>query len=155
MNDKTPLWLPAADALALMQVRPQTLYANVSRGRVRARPDAADPRRSLYHRHDVQPIPARTRGRRTSETVASEAIQWGEPVLPSAVSTVAEGRLLYRGHDACALAQHATLEDVAGLLWACAPPRFEAVSATAAAPLQGDAMPLQAALGDGAPAFSR
>jgi citrate synthase len=147
MNDKTPLWLPAADALALMQVRPQTLYANVSRGRVRARPDAADPRRSLYHRDDVQRIAARTRGRRSSEAVASEAIQWGEPVLPSAVSTVAEGRLLYRGHDACALAQHATLEDVAGLLWACAPPRFEAVSATAAAPLQGDAMPLQAALG--------
>ena len=42
-------WLPAAEALALMQVRPQTLYAGVSRGRIRAKPDAADPRRSLYH----------------------------------------------------------------------------------------------------------
>ena len=31
-----PLWLPAADALELMQVRPQTLYASVSRGRIRA-----------------------------------------------------------------------------------------------------------------------
>ena len=114
---KAPLWLPAAEALDLMQVRPQTLYASVSRGRIRAKPDAADPRRSLYHRDDVQRIAARTRGRRSSETVASEAIQWGEPVLPSAVSTVAEGRLWYRGEDAFELAGHATLEEVAGLLW--------------------------------------
>lgn len=121
---KPPLWLPAAEALDLMQVRPQTLYASVSRGRIRAKPDAADPRRSLYHRDDVQRIAARTRGRRSSEAVASEAIQWGEPVLPSSVSTVAEGRLWYRGQDACLLAEHATLEDVAGLLWESAPPRF-------------------------------
>ncbi|SEK74045.1 citrate synthase [Variovorax sp. YR750] len=142
-----PLWLPAAEALELMQVRPQTLYASVSRGRIRAKPDAADPRRSLYHRDDVQRIAARARGRRSSETVASEAIQWGEPVLASAVSTVAEGRLLYRGQDACVLAGHATLEDVAGLLWASPSPRFAASSAvtlpaTQAAPLQAGLLAL-------------
>lgn len=142
---KAPLWLPAAEALELMQVRPQTLYASVSRGRVRAKPDAADPRRSLYHRDDVQRVAARTRGRRSSETVASEAIQWGEPVLPSAVSTVAEGRLWYRGQDACALAGHATLEDVAGLLWESAAPRFVAASSE---PTHANktATPLQAGL---------
>jgi len=140
-----PLWLPAADALELMQVRPQTLYASVSRGRIRAKTDAADPRRSLYHRDDVQRIAARARGRRSVETVASEAIQWGEPVLPSAVSTVADGRLLYRGQDACELAAHATLEDVAGLLWQSAPPRFH----TAASPSDAQDShehPLQAGL---------
>ena len=103
MKRSTPLWLPATEALELMQVRPQTLYASVSRGRIRAKPDAADPRRSLYHRDDVQRVAARARGRRSVETVASEAIQWGEPVLASTVSTVAEGRLLYRGQDACLL----------------------------------------------------
>ena len=41
-------WLTAQHALAQLQVRPQTLYAYVSRGRVQARPDPADPRRSLY-----------------------------------------------------------------------------------------------------------
>lgn len=142
---KPSLWLPAAEALELMQVRPQTLYASVSRGRIRAKPDAADPRRSLYHRNDVQRIAARTRGRRSSEAVASEAIQWGEPVLASAVSTVAEGRLWYRGQDACLLAEHATLEDVAGLLWESAPPRF---ACTASAPMHAarQATPLQAGL---------
>lgn len=141
------LWLPAAEALELMQVRPQTLYASVSRGRIRAKPDAADPRRSLYHRDDVQRIAARARGRRSSETVASEAIQWGEPVLASAVSTVAEGRLLYRGQDACVLAGHATLEEIAGLLWESPSPRFAASSAvtlpgTQAAPLQAGLLAL-------------
>ena len=139
-----PLWLPAAEALELMQVRPQTLYASVSRGRIRAKPDAADPRRSLYHRDDVQRIAARARGRRSSETVASEAIQWGEPVLASAVSTVAEGRLLYRGQDACVLAGHATLEEIAGLLWESPSPRFAASSAVALPGTQ--AAPLQAGL---------
>ncbi|MEZ2294243.1 citrate synthase [Variovorax sp. RCC_210] len=146
-----PLWLPAADALALMQVRPQTLYASVSRGRIRAKPDAADPRRSLYHRDDVQRVAARTRGRRSSETVASEAIQWGEPVLASGVSTVAEGRLLYRGQDACELAAHATLEEAAGVLWDSAAPGFVSrahtkalAPATASAPK--NTLPLQAGL---------
>jgi citrate synthase len=141
---KAPLWLPAADALELMQVRPQTLYASVSRGRIRAKPDATDPRRSLYHRDDVQRLAARTRGRRSTETVASEAIQWGEPVLASGVSTVAGGRLLYRGQDACELAEHATLEEVAGVLWESAATRFAA--ATPAASTPKGAAPLQAGL---------
>jgi citrate synthase len=145
MATKTPLWLPAAEALALMQVRPQTLYASVSRGRVRAKPDASDPRRSLYHRDDVQRIAARKSGRRSSEAVASEAIRWGEPVLSSAVSTVFEGRLCYRGQDACLLAEHASLEEVAGLLWESAPARF--ASARAPASLLGQGTPpLQAGL---------
>jgi len=142
---KPPLWLSAAQALELMQVRPQTLYASVSRGRIRAKPDAADPRRSLYHRDDVQRTAARTRGRRSSEAVASEAIQWGEPVLPSAVSTVAEGRLWYRGQDACLLAEHATLEEVAGLLWESAVPRF-ACTAFAQVHSTQEATSLQAGL---------
>ena len=36
---------------------------------------------------------------------------------PSAISTVANGRLYYRGRDAVDLAGHATLEQVAALLW--------------------------------------
>jgi citrate synthase len=99
-------WLTATEALAALGVQPQTLYANVSRGRIRAKPDPKDPRRSLYDS-----------GRRTVAAVAAEAIGWGDPVLASSVSTVAEGRLLYRGHDAIALSQSAGLEDVARLLW--------------------------------------
>lgn len=143
---KAPLWLAAAEALALMQVRPQTLYASVSRGRIRAKPDPADSRRSLYHRDDVQRIAARSRGRRSSESVATEAIRWGEPVLASSVSTVAEGRLWYRGNDACALAMHATLEEVAGLLWECASPRLASITPPQTARTVKGEAPLQAGL---------
>ncbi|MDQ7972077.1 MAG: citrate synthase [Rhodocyclaceae bacterium] len=114
---RLPLWLPAADALALLKVRPQTLYANVSRGRIRTRTDRGDPRRSLYHRDDVQRLATRREGRRSSAVLAGEAIRWGEPVLASGISTVVDGRLCYRGQDASALAQQATLEEVAALLW--------------------------------------
>jgi citrate synthase len=94
-------WFSADEALALLGGLRQTLYANVSRGRIRARPDPKDSRRSLYHGEDVK----RLAGRRTVEAVAAKAIGWGDPVLASGISTVADGRLWYRGHDAVELTQ--------------------------------------------------
>jgi hypothetical protein len=32
------VWMTATEALGLLNVRPQTLYANVSRGKIRAKP---------------------------------------------------------------------------------------------------------------------
>lgn len=111
------MWLSAAEALRRLNVKPQTLYANVSRGRIRAKADPTDPRKSLYSRDDVERLSRRTTGRPRSETVAAQAISWGNPVLSSAISTVSGAHLWYRGQDAAALADRATLEDVAQLLW--------------------------------------
>lgn len=119
-------WITADDALKILNVRAQTLYANVSRGKIRARRDAGDPRRSLYHRDDVLRLAKRPHGRRKVETVSAEAIEWGDPVLPSAISTVSNGQLWYRGRHAVELSEHATLEDVAGLLWQGEPIRIDA-----------------------------
>jgi citrate synthase len=110
-------WISAAEALDVLHVLPQTLYANVSRGKIRAKADASDPRRSLYHRDDVLRMARRANGRRTVDRVAAQAIEWGDPVLPSAISTVMAGRLWYRGHDVAELAQSHAFEDVARLLW--------------------------------------
>jgi len=110
-------WLTSTEALAALGTKPQSLYASVSRGRVRTRPDPADPRRRLYDRDDVLRLVARAAGRRRTEAVAAESLRWGDPVLPTAISTVAAGRLFYCGQDAVALAGTATLEDVAALLW--------------------------------------
>lgn len=127
------VWMTAAEALEVLNVRPQTLYANVSRGKIRAKPDEHDPRRSLYHRDDVLRMARRANGRRKVEIVSSEAMQYGDPVLPSSISTAADGRLLYRGHDATTLADTASLEDIAALLWQCEP--AEAVALWPAASL--------------------
>lgn len=110
-------WLTAAEALTLLGTQPQTLYANVSRGRIKSRPDPADSRKRLYRGDDVRRMSQRAAGRRRQETVASEAMHWGEPVLRTSISTIDGGRLIYRGYDACDLAEAATLEDVAELLW--------------------------------------
>jgi citrate synthase len=110
-------WLTAAEALARLGTRPQSLYASVSRGRIRARPDPKDPRRRLYDRDDVDRLARRSAGRRRAEAVAADAIRWGEPVLTSAITDIAGGRLTYRGQDAVALADTAGLEEVAALLW--------------------------------------
>ncbi|GJI98038.1 hypothetical protein RugamoR57_47560 [Duganella caerulea] len=125
------VWMTAAEALHVLNVLPQTLYANVSRGKIRAKSDEADPRRSLYHRDDILRMAARSNGRRKIEAVSAQAMQWGDPVLPSAISTAADGRLLYRGLDATVLADTATLEDIADLLWEAEP--GQALAATAAA----------------------
>lgn len=127
-------WLTSEEALNRLGTKPQTLYANVSRGRIRAKPDPSDPRRSLYHTGDVTRLAERHAGRRKAEAVAAEAIQWGDPVLPSSISTVAGGRLYYRGLDAAKLSEHATLEEVAALLWNIPAPIVIAGSETASAP---------------------
>ncbi|MBV9511548.1 MAG: citrate synthase [Caulobacteraceae bacterium] len=109
-------WLGAAETLERLGVRPQTLYAYVSRGRIEARADPADPRRSLYRAQDVARLAARKARGRKAAVVAEEAIAWGEPVLASAITTVADGRLYYRGRDATELARSWTLEQAARLL---------------------------------------
>lgn len=126
------MWLSASEALARLGSKPQSLYASVSRGRIRAKPDPADSRRSLYNAEDVERLAARARGRRSSAAVAADAISWGEPVLASAIATIAAGRLLYRGQDAAALAAVRTLEEVAALLWdgACVLPAGLGVAAS-------------------------
>lgn len=109
-------WIAAAEALARLGIRQQTLYAYVSRGRIEARADSADPRRSLYRASDIAGLANRkARGRRPAD-VARQTIAWGEPVLPSAITTVVRGRLYYRGQDAAALARTASLEETARLL---------------------------------------
>src|SRR6187549_3533184 len=100
-------WLTASEALTLLGTQPQTLYANVSRGRIKARRDPADSRRRLYRGDDVRRLAQRAVGRRKQEAVATGAMHWGEPVLRTAISTVDNGRLLYRGQDACDLADTA------------------------------------------------
>jgi citrate synthase len=112
-------WLGGAQAAARLGIKPQTLYAYVSRGRIAARPDPDDPRKSLYRADDIDRLEGlKARGRKAA-AVASGAIAWGDPVLASAITEVAGGRLYYRGADAAELAKTKTLESVALRLWAC------------------------------------
>ncbi len=117
-------WLTASEAMARLKLKPQTLYAYVSRGLIETRQEGGDSRRKLYRAQDVARLEQRKmRGRRRA-AIAEDAIAWGEPVLTSSITTIAGGRLWYRGQDAAQLAETARLEDVARLLWDCGAQRF-------------------------------
>lgn len=106
----------ADEAAHRLGISKATLYAYVSRGLLTAHP-SKDGRSSLYSAAAVDRLAAeRRRGRRPKE-VARSAIDWGVPVLESRLTLITGGRLYYRGQDAAKLAEDATLEHVAALLW--------------------------------------
>jgi len=127
-------WLTREQALERLNVRPQTLYAYVSRGRIGMKPDDADPRRSQYRADDIAALAKRRDRGRSPRAIAESAIAWGEPAIATSISTVLHGRLVYRGRDAVELSATATLEETAELLWAASerPVSFASLTPSAA-----------------------
>ena len=112
MTEASP-YLTAQEAAAALGVRPQTLYAYVSRGLIRS--EAAERRERRYHAEDI----TRLRRKRDGDPAlaAEAALSFGAPVLDSAITLILEDRLYYRGQDAGLLARHASIRSVAALLW--------------------------------------
>jgi citrate synthase len=122
---RPPSWMSAADASALLGISRTTLYAYVSRGFVRSQATSGPSRERRYSRDDVERLQRRTEERRNPDKAVAHALQWGMPVLESAITLIDGQRLFYRGHDALALAQTRTIAEVASLIWTG---RFDAVS---------------------------
>jgi citrate synthase len=110
-------WISMDEACTRLGVRPQTVYAYVSRGKIEVTSDPADTRRSLYRAEDVATLAKRKQAGRKHETLATNTLFGAEPSIPTAISTFVRERLYYRGTDAVSLAETATLEDAAQLLW--------------------------------------
>jgi citrate synthase len=108
--------LSALDAARLLGVSLPTLYSYVSRGLLASVSNGAA-RRKRYPQEDVLRLAARKSDAKRGGKTAVAAMHWGLPVLETQISHIAGERLLYRGCDATALAQHASLEAAAGLLW--------------------------------------
>jgi citrate synthase len=108
--------LSAPDAARLLGVSLPTLYSYVSRGLLASSSDGTS-RRKRYAQEEVLRLAARKNDAKRGGQAAVAAMHWGLPVLETQISHIVDGRLLYRGHDVVALAPHASLEAVAGLLW--------------------------------------
>ncbi len=106
------------EACHALGVRKQTLYAYVSRGRIEVRWDPEHASRKLYSGSDVAALRKKRDLGRAHKNIAASTMAWGEPIINTRISTIARGRLYYRGHDAVELASRATLEEVAQCLWA-------------------------------------
>lgn len=111
--------MDAAAAAQSLGVSRATLYAYVSRGLIRTSEAEHDPRRRLYSAHDIEALRRRKETGRRPAKVAETTLDWGLPVLSSAITLIEDGRLYYRGHEAPRWAETATLEDTARLLWNC------------------------------------
>jgi len=112
-----PAWITAAEAVKLLGVSRETLYAYVSRRFVRSSPSPGRSREKRYSREDVDRLRRRTEERKDPAKAAGRALHWGMPILESRITLIADGRLYYRGADATELARNATIEDVASLIW--------------------------------------
>lgn len=118
-------WIDRDTALSRLGVKAQTLYAYASRGRIRTQPDPADSRRSLYDADDIAEVSIRKARGRKPAAIAASSMGWGEPAIPTGLSTVHRGKLYYRGQDAIELCCNSTLEETAALLWGVQqPPAF-------------------------------
>jgi len=104
-----PTWLSSEEAARRLGVKPETLYAYVSRGLIRSE-RVPGQRRSRFLRTDVERHAARSR--RGGRAGALEVVIETELTLLEPA-----GRLAYRGWDVADAVAVATFEEVAAWLW--------------------------------------
>ena len=101
--------LTTLQASQRLGVKPETIYAYVSRG-VLPRVLTDGGRTSTFSEHDVERLARRGRPRQTSR---SQALDF---TIETAITEITQSHLRYRGHDACVLARTVTFEQAAELL---------------------------------------
>lgn len=116
-HPETSTFISAEEAADQLGVSRATLYAYVSRGLLRAHPTDGDSRRNCYARDEVAELAGKRRRGRKPVDIAKSTLDWGMPVLESAITLIRDGQLYYRGRNAVDLAEKASLEEIAGLLW--------------------------------------
>jgi citrate synthase len=102
--------LSSRQAAARLGVKQQTLYAYVSRGLLTSH-RSADGRVSVFDGAEVERLARRGRPRASSRSNTFDLH------IATAITSTANHRVRYRGHDAALLASTATFEQVAELLW--------------------------------------
>ncbi|MEU4772711.1 citrate/2-methylcitrate synthase [Micromonospora sp. NPDC023644] len=100
--------LTTAEVALRLRVKPETIYAYVSRGLI-PRVKVPGERISRFRLADVERLAARTQATRPDRDAA--------PAMQTATTLIAYGRLHYRGLDAGTLAPATAFEEVAHWLW--------------------------------------
>jgi citrate synthase len=108
-----PTLLTAREAADRLGIKLDTLYAYVSRGRLRS-VTLPGTRERGYRREDVEALLDARSGAKLPQHPDPEALM---PVIGSSICLIEGGRLYYRGEDAVRLSDTASLEEIAKLLW--------------------------------------
>ena len=140
-NGDSP-WLTSQQAAALLGIQRASLYSYVSRGQLLAHRQPGQ-RAHVYARADVQRLARERQSVRNPARLAQSTLDWGTPVLASAITQVLDGQLYYRGQLATRLAQTASLEQVAALLLGKNVLAAHAGSAQAATEIRANNVPIR------------
>ncbi|GGV92171.1 citrate synthase [Streptomyces gelaticus] len=105
----TPQRLSTREAAERLGVKPETLYAYVSRGQLSSR-RAPGGRGSTFDAAEIDALARRT-GRRAPSPAT------GDPVFRTDITLIESDRYYFRGVDATELARQYTYEEVAEWLW--------------------------------------
>jgi citrate synthase len=109
--------LSAKQALEILEIKPQTLYAYVTRGWIRAI-SQRNTRAKLYSRDDIERMRMRSLARAGHGPAAASAMHWGEPVMVSSITEITPEGPRYRGRLATELARMSLpFETTADILW--------------------------------------
>jgi len=109
--------LTAEQATKTLGISLPTLYAYVSRGLIRSEAVGGNKRNRRYREEDIRALKRRKELRRNPAKAVESALHWGEPVMESEITLIADGRLYYRGRDVLSLTASRTIEEVAALIW--------------------------------------
>ncbi|MGA9657556.1 MAG: citrate synthase, partial [Asticcacaulis sp.] len=120
-------WISREEALKRLDVKPQTLYAYVSRQRIAAKNDPKQPRTSLYALDDIERLSRRAPGRVARHeaearphplpNLSGGTLIRGEASIDTEISVTVDGRHYLRGRDCVTLAETENFETVAAHLW--------------------------------------
>lgn len=111
------IYLSAREAIELLDIKPQTLYAYVTRGWVRAVGQPGS-RQKRYLRDDIEKLRARSQARAGHGPTAAGALRWGEPVIASSITEITPDGPRYRGILATDMVRReCAYEATANLLW--------------------------------------
>ena len=107
--------MTTAQAARRLGVRPQTLYAYVSRGQLHSR-RVPNGRQSRFDAREVERLALRGRPRLASRSPTLDIH------IETSITEIVDHRIRYRGHDVNDLARNATFEMAAELIWTGALP---------------------------------
>jgi citrate synthase len=110
------VYLSASEAAAFLEVSKPTLYAYVSRGLVRSE-SRKNTKSRRYYRLDLETLKGRKQIRRQPQTEVAGALNWGVPLMDSALTLILDGRLYYRGIDVNELVATKSFWQVAQWFW--------------------------------------
>lgn len=113
----TKRYLTADEVVIALAISKATLYSYVSRGLIRSEETGDKTRTKHYWAEDVATLQQRKEQRRNPAHAAATALHFGDPVLESAITLIANGQCYYRGYATIDLARRHPFEDVAALLW--------------------------------------